>query len=99
MEVCSVEITIKFIAGTDVMIFYTFSPKNSAKKLAILTQNKAELFKILSITLVFEKNANFFAKNCEKSQKICDHNIDPWSVKQVDATALQGCQMFLLQTK
>jgi hypothetical protein len=38
--------------------------------LAFLTQNKAELCKILSITLVFEKNANFFAENCQKSQKI-----------------------------
>jgi hypothetical protein len=28
--------------------------------------------KIVIITLVFEKNANFFTENC-------DHNIDPWS--------------------
>jgi hypothetical protein len=56
--------------GTDVMIFKIFLPKNSAKKLAFLTQNKAKLCKILIITLVFEKNANFFAKNCQKSQKI-----------------------------
>jgi hypothetical protein len=42
-------------------------PKKIAKKLAFLTQNKAKLCKILIITLVFEKNANFFA---EKSQKI-----------------------------
>jgi hypothetical protein len=41
-----------------------------AKKLAFLTQNKAKLCKILIMTLVFEKNANFFAKNCLKSQKI-----------------------------
>jgi hypothetical protein len=52
------------------MIFKIFSPKNSAKKLAFLTQNKAKLFKIVIITLVFEKNANFFAENCRKSQKI-----------------------------
>jgi hypothetical protein len=52
------------------MIFYIYSPKNSAKKLAFLTQNKAKLCKMLIITLVFEKNANFFAKNCQKSQKI-----------------------------
>jgi hypothetical protein len=45
-------------------------PKNSAKKLAFLTPNKAELCTILIITLVFEKSANFFAKNCQKSQKI-----------------------------
>jgi hypothetical protein len=53
------------------MIFEIFSPKNSAKKLVgFFTQNKAKLFKILSITLGFEKNANFFAENCRKSQKI-----------------------------
>jgi hypothetical protein len=45
-------------------------PKNSAKKLAFLTQNKAKLCKNLIITLVFEKNANFFAENCQKLQKI-----------------------------
>jgi hypothetical protein len=49
------------------MILKIFSPKKSAKKLAFLTQNKAE---ILIITLLFEKNANFFAKNWRKSQII-----------------------------
>jgi phosphoserine phosphatase len=52
------------------MIFKIFLPKNFAKKLAFLTQNKAKLFKSLTITLVFEKNANFFAEICQKSQKI-----------------------------
>jgi hypothetical protein len=47
-----------------------FSPKISAKKFAFLTQNKSKLYTILIITLVFEKNANFFAQNCQKSQKI-----------------------------
>jgi hypothetical protein len=51
------------------MILKIFSPKNLAKKMAFLTQNKAK-FKKMIITLVFEKNANFFAKNWEKSQKI-----------------------------
>jgi hypothetical protein len=46
------------------------SAKKIAKKLAFLTQNKAKLYKILIISLVFEKNANFFAENCQKSQKI-----------------------------
>jgi hypothetical protein len=40
--------------------------------LAFLTQNKAKLCKILIITLVLKKNANFFAENC-------DHNIGPRS--------------------
>jgi hypothetical protein len=56
--------------GTDVMIFKIFSPKNSAKNLKFLTQNKAKFCKILITTLVFEKNANFFAEKCQKSQKI-----------------------------
>jgi hypothetical protein len=47
-------------AGTDVMILKIFLPKHSTKKLAFLTQNKAKLCKILIITLIFEKNANFF---------------------------------------
>jgi hypothetical protein len=38
--------------------------------MAFLTQNKAKLCKIWIITLIFEKNANFFAENCRKSQKI-----------------------------
>jgi hypothetical protein len=52
--------------GTDVMIFKIFSPKNVAKKLAFFAQNKAKLCKILIITLVFEKNASFFAENRQK---------------------------------
>jgi hypothetical protein len=52
------------------MVFKIFSPKNSAKILAFFTQNKAKLCKILIVTLVFKKNANFFAENCRKSQKI-----------------------------
>jgi hypothetical protein len=41
-----------------------------AKKSAFLTQNKANLCKknYLSIGF-FEKNVNFFAENCRKSQK------------------------------
>jgi hypothetical protein len=38
--------------------------------MAFFTQNKAKISKILIITLVFEKNANFFAENWQKSQKI-----------------------------
>jgi hypothetical protein len=48
------------------MIFKIFSPKNSAKKWAFLTQNKAKLCEILIITLVFEKSANFFAQKLSK---------------------------------
>jgi hypothetical protein len=64
-----------FAPGTDVMIFKIFSPKNSATKLALLTQNKAKICKLLIITLVFEKNANFPPENCQKIAE--NHNIDP----------------------
>jgi hypothetical protein len=42
-----------------------------AKKLPLLTQNKAKLCKHLIITSVFEKKTPIFSpKNCRKSQKI-----------------------------
>jgi hypothetical protein len=56
--------------GTDVMILKIFSPKNSAKKLAFFTPNKGKLCKSLIITLVFEKNANIFAKSVENRRKL-----------------------------
>jgi hypothetical protein len=56
---------------------YIFA-KTFGEKIGFLTQNKAKLCKILIITLVFEKNANFFAENCQtKIAENCDHNIDP----------------------
>jgi hypothetical protein len=55
------------------MIFKLFFlPKN-------LTQYKAKLCKILIITLVFEKNDNFFRRKLGRIAENCDHNIDPWS--------------------
>jgi hypothetical protein len=48
----------EYILGEEI-----FSPKNFAKKLACLTQNKAKLCKKLIIASLFEKNANFFAEN------------------------------------
>jgi hypothetical protein len=45
-------------------------PKNSAKNSAFSAQNKAKLWKILIVTLVFEKNRHFFAENCKKTQTI-----------------------------
>jgi hypothetical protein len=56
--------------GTDVIILKIFSQKHLAKKLGVLTQNKAKLCKNVIKTLVFEKNANIYAENCRKSQKI-----------------------------
>jgi hypothetical protein len=48
------------------MIFKVFSLKNLAKKLAFLLKLLLVFAKIVIITLVFEKNANFFAKNRRK---------------------------------
>jgi hypothetical protein len=52
------------------MILKIFSLKNLAKILAFFAQTTASFCKTLIITLVFEKNANFFAENWHKSQKI-----------------------------
>jgi hypothetical protein len=52
------------------MISKIFSPNFSAKKLAFLTQNKAKLCKILILTLVFEKNANFLPKIVKNRRKL-----------------------------
>jgi hypothetical protein len=38
--------------------------------LAFLTQNKAKFWKKMIITFVFDKNAYFFAENCQKTQRI-----------------------------
>jgi hypothetical protein len=59
------------------MIFKIFSPKNSEKKLGFLPQNKAKLFKILIIKLVFEKNGIFSAENWQKSQKLVIRTSTP----------------------
>jgi hypothetical protein len=48
-----------------------FSPKKFSEKIGVfLFKTKPNFEKYLIITLVFKKNANFFAENC-------DHNIDP----------------------
>jgi hypothetical protein len=53
----------------DVMIFKKILQKNLAKKLAFF-DSKGKFSEKVIITLVFEKNANFFAENWQKSQKI-----------------------------
>jgi hypothetical protein len=57
-------------SGPMLWFFKYFRRKKIAKKLALLTDNKAKLCKILIITLGFYKNANFFAKNGRKVPKI-----------------------------
>jgi hypothetical protein len=81
------------------MIFELFSPKKSAKQLAFLTQNKAKLCKILIITLVFEKNAIFFAENCQKSPKIVIITLTPGHPDTKPALAVLVMQKNASQTK
>jgi hypothetical protein len=56
--------------GVDVVIFRIFPPKFSSKNFAFLAQTTASFHKKLIITLVFEKNVNFFAENKRKLEKI-----------------------------
>jgi hypothetical protein len=62
------------------MIFKLFSPKNLAKILAKIlafcTQTTATFCKNLTITLAFEKNANFLRRKLAKNAENWDHNID-----------------------
>jgi hypothetical protein len=44
--------------------------------MAFFIQNKAKLCKKMIITLVFEKNANFFRRKFPKIAENCDHIID-----------------------
>jgi hypothetical protein len=56
------------------VIFKIFSPKNLGKKIGVFLLKLLLVFaKIEIMTLAFEKNANFFAENKQKSQKIVDH--------------------------
>jgi hypothetical protein len=79
------------------MIFQIFSPKKVSEKMAFLTK-KTKIFKILIITLVFEKNANFFAENCQKSQKIVIITSTPdwaiFSLGSVLKTNYRSCANF-----
>jgi hypothetical protein len=63
--------------------------------MAFLTQNKAKLCKILIITLFFEKNANFFAENWQKSQKIVIITSTPDFILM---RTMQGCRIFFRTT-
>jgi hypothetical protein len=45
--------------------------------MAFFTQKKAKFLKYFIITVVFDKNANFFAENCPKSPKIVIVSLSP----------------------
>jgi hypothetical protein len=49
--------------------FLNIFAEKIAKKLAVLTHNKAELCKIFDHNIGFWENANFFSENWQKSQK------------------------------
>jgi hypothetical protein len=55
------------------MILKIFSPKIGV----FFAQTTASFCKNLIITLVFEKNANFFRRNLTKIAENCGHNIEP----------------------
>jgi hypothetical protein len=46
------------------MIFKNIFAEKSGEKISVFDSKQAKLFKILIIMLVFDKNANFFPKNC-----------------------------------
>jgi hypothetical protein len=52
--------------GPMLWFFKYFRRKFLQTKLSFLTQNKAKFWEKLIITLVFKKNAIFFAENCQK---------------------------------
>jgi hypothetical protein len=52
------------------MIFLNIFAEKFSKKLALLTQNKAKICKMLIIALGFEKNANFLPKIVENRRKL-----------------------------
>jgi hypothetical protein len=56
-----------FEPGTD---FKNIFAKNFSENIGVFAQTTASFCKIVIITLVFEKNANFFAENWQKSPKI-----------------------------
>jgi hypothetical protein len=60
--------------------------------MAFLTQNK--LCKILIITLVLEKNANFLTENCQKSQKIVIITSTP-GIEQGDQKSMKKCILLI----
>jgi hypothetical protein len=61
------------------MILKIFLPKKFAKILAFFAQTTASFCKNSIVTLVFEKNANFFRQKLAKIAENCNNNIDPRS--------------------
>jgi hypothetical protein len=64
------------------MIFKIFSPKNLAKILAFLSQNKASFCKNCDRNIGFWEKRQFFRRKWVKIAENCDHNIDPRWVRE-----------------
>jgi hypothetical protein len=62
---------------TDVVIFLNIFAEKFSEKIGVFDSKQSQILKKTILTLVFKKNANFFAKNLEKIEENCDHNIDP----------------------
>jgi hypothetical protein len=63
------------------MIFKIFSPKNLAKKLALLAQNTVSFWKIIDHNIGFWEKRHFFAENGQKSRKIVIITSTPGSAR------------------
>jgi hypothetical protein len=89
--------------GTDVRILKNTFAEKIGKKVAFLTQNIAKLCKVLIITLVFEKNDNFFAENGQKSQKIViitsTPGTDVWIWEIISAKKMANTGRFRLRKR
>jgi hypothetical protein len=80
------------------MIFKVFSQKKIAKILAFFAETTDCLRKNLIITLVFEKNANFFRRKLGKIAENWDRNIDPWQlyVKSLSYFYFSSCKLHIV---
>jgi hypothetical protein len=73
------------------MIFKIFFAKKFSENIGFFAQSTASFCKNLIITLVFEKNANFFAANWQKSQKIVIITSSPGRPDWANSRHLGDC--------
>jgi hypothetical protein len=83
--------------------FKIFSPKNLAKKLAFLSQNKAKICKNFYHNIGFWEKRQFFHRKLAKIAENCDRNIDPmlyrftWKTKKFQQK--QSLHMYVQQRR
>jgi hypothetical protein len=58
------------LPGTNIMIFRNISAEMFGENIGVFLLKLLHFLKKMITTLVFQKNAHFFAENCQKSQKI-----------------------------